>query len=283
MDENVRSIIEQELHAYGLAGAAAEPIREKGGVFVARVRTGDGPRILKAFEDLPSRREIGNYKLLASLGVPVLRIDGCTDRSLLMEDIEASPILRLGTESDIHDGDVIRALARWYRTLHERGEGYVRENGSGMYDEWDLFTSDGIDLLKVRLGKDFEVTLEDIKARFGDVRRRMDEAPKTLCYNDFYYTNMAVAKDKSHALMFDYNLLGKGCCINDIMNVTYWFTPEERELFISEYGGIDEELAALQREISPVITLISAVRRGIFPDWAKEAENELAALGSVRE
>ena len=33
---------------------------------------------------------------------------------------------------------------------------------------------------------------------------------RTLTYNDFYYTNMMVAKDKSSALMFDYNLLGKG-------------------------------------------------------------------------
>ena len=276
-------MISEELDRYGLSGADFELIREKCGVILARVRTESAPRILKVFDDEPSRREIGNYRILRGLGVPTLGVFGCTERSILMEDIEASDTLRLGREEDLHDPDLIRAIARWYRRLHSRGEEYVREQGFGMYDEWELFTLEGIDLLSRRLGEDFRDALEGVKARFGSIRARMDAAPKTLCYNDFYYTNLAVAKDKSRALMFDYNLLGKGCYINDIENVTYWFTPEERELFIKEYGGVDEGLVALQREISPVITLISAVRRGIFPDWAEEAGRELNSNFTERE
>ena len=283
MEENAVKLIEEELCRYGLPGAGFELVREKRGVILARVRADGAARILKAFEDEPSRREIENYRILHGLGVPTLSVFGCTERSILMEDIEASDTLRLGREEDLHDRSVIRAIARWYRTLHERGKEFVSAHGGGMYDEWDLFTPEGIDLLSRSLGDDLEEALEGIRARFGSIRARMDAAPKTLCYNDFYYTNMAVAKDKSHALMFDYNLLGKGCCINDIENVTYWFAPEERELFISEYGGIDAELLSLQREISPVITLISAVRRGIFPDWAEEAASELKSVFAERE
>ena len=37
----------------------------------------------------------------------------------------------------------------------------------------------------------------------------------TLTYNDFYYTNLAVLKDGTSAIMFDYNLLGKGYAYAD--------------------------------------------------------------------
>ena len=282
MDETLE-LIEGELKEYGLSGAPFELIRAQRGIAAARVFTDGGPLILKAFSDEPSRREIKNYRILNSIGVPTLRLEGATEKSLLMEDITASETIRLGCESDLHDKAVIEAIGRWYRLLHERGREYVRLHGAGMYDEWDLFTRENIDMLTGSLGCECKKPLRGFIERFDDIRDQLDSAPKTLCYNDFYYTNMAVAKDKSHALMFDYNLLGKGCCINDIENVTYWFTPEERELFISEYGGIDAELLSLQREISPVITLISAVRRGIFPDWAEEAASELKSVFAERE
>ena len=51
------------------------------------------------------------------------------------------------------------------------------------------------------------VLLEQNYAAINDLLRK---ARRTITYNDFYYTNMVVAKDKSSALMFDYNLLGKG-------------------------------------------------------------------------
>lgn len=277
MVHTVYSLTANELSAHGLPGARFKLIREKDGVVLARVFAEGAPLILKLFLDEPSRREIENYRVLASLGVPTLRVFGQTSRSILMEDIEASSALRLGREEDLHDPDVIRSLAKWYRLLHGRGEEYVRAHGAGMYDEWDLFTEESVDLLMNALGGECRKPLERLRARYPELRARMDAAPKTLCYNDFYYTNMAVSKDKSEALMFDYNYLGKGCPINDFTNVTYWFTEDEKALFLSEYGGMDMSLLELQETISPVIDLVSAVKRGIFPDWAEEAKRELIA------
>lgn len=274
-------LIRSELEACGLTGAKYELIRDKEGVIVARVFTGEGTRILKVFEDEPSRREIANYHILTELGVPTLKVFRMTERSILMEDIEASPVLRLGREEDLHDPEVIQALAKWYRLLHGRGEEYVMAHGAGMYDEWDLFTRENIGLLMNALGGECRKPLERLEGRYPELRARMDAAPKTLCYNDFYYTNLAVADDKSMALMFDYNYLGKGCPINDFTNVTYWFTEEEKTLFLSEYGGMDMSLIELQDTISPVIDLVSAVKRGIFPDWAEEARQRLIADGFV--
>lgn len=279
MVHTVYSLTANELSAHGLPGARFQLIREKDGVVLARVFAEGAPLILKLFLDEPSRREIENYRVLRALGVPTLRVFGQTSRSILMEDIEASPALRLGREEDLHDPDVIRSLAKWYRLLHGRGEEYVRAHGAGMYDEWDLFTEESVDLLMNALGGECRKPLERLKSRYPELRARMDAAPKTLCYNDFYYTNMAVSKDKSEALMFDYNYLGKGCPINDFTNVTYWFTEDEKALFLSEYGGMDMSLLELQETISPVIDLVSAVKRGIFPDWAEEAKQRLIADG----
>ncbi|MBR3383143.1 MAG: phosphotransferase [Clostridia bacterium] len=278
MEDKCNELIKTELAYHNLTGAEYELIRFKEGVAVARVKAGEGTLILKAFIDEPSRREIKNYRVLRALGVPTLKICGLSERSILMEDIGASEVLRLGREEDLHDPDVIVSLARWYRLLHERGRAYVSSHGFGMYDEWDMFTPENLEKLSRTLGEECARPLERLKASYPELRARIDGTPKTLCYNDFYYTNMAVAKDKSRALMYDYNLLGKGCYINDIMNVTYWFGDEERALFLSEYGGIDEELIELQKLISPVISLVSAAERGVFPDWAEEAREELIEL-----
>ena len=265
----------EELDKYGLEDAVVSVIREKDGVAVARVMAGERSYIIKLFDEGVSPREIENYRILASLGVPTLRLFGSGERSLLMEDIGASPVLRLGTEEDMNDPEVVRGLAKWYRTLHGRGEEYVRLHGRGMYDEWDLFTLENSGRIGERLGADCEKAVSEMKKRFTELRSRMDAAGKTLCYNDFYYTNMAVRRDGSAALMFDYNFLGKGCYINDVLNVTYWFSKENTELFLREYGGADAELMRLARRIAPVISLVSALQRGVFPAWAEEAKREL--------
>lgn len=264
-DEALRSKLEE----YGLSGASIRLIRYKDGVTVARVGLGDASYILKTFDDDDFAREIDNYRILASLGVPTLKLFGSRPRSILMEDISCSPVLRLGTNEDMNDPAVAAALAVWYRTLHERGEAYVRDHGSGMYDEWDMFTIENVLLISERLPECAEA-VRRLTDSFSSIRARMDAVPRTLCYNDFYYTNLAVKKDKSFAMMFDYNLLGKGCYANDILNVTYDMTPDIAALFLKEYGRYDEGLIELARRISPVISLVSAIKRGIFPDWAEE-------------
>ena len=267
--------IRQELKEYGHENAPFSLIREKEGVTVARVFLENGTAILKAFEKGVSAREIENYRILASLGIPTLKLMGSAPRSLLMEDIAASQELRLGTEEDLDDPEVIRALARWYRELHARGAEYVRLHGEGMYDEDDLFTRENVLMTGERLGISECPAFREIAESFDGIRAALDSAVKTLCYNDFYYTNLAVSRDKSRALMFDYNLLGKGSPENDVMNAAYWFSEENTALFLEEYGIVDRSMTELRHRIAPVISLISALQRGIFPDWAQEALEEL--------
>ena len=272
----MREDLLHELRGYGLSYSDVSLIRNKDGVTVARVHCGEKTAILKFFENEVFRREIENYDILQRCGIPTIAVLGKSNRSLLLEDLESSGSYRLGRESDFEDTDVIRAIAGWYKTLHASGAGYVRQHGRGMYEEWDCFIRENIAAVRDRFGLAGLRGLDLLEENFALIRGRMDEAPRTLTYNDFYYTNLAVRKDGSEALMFDYNMLGKGCYVSDIRNVICWFSEENKNLFLSVYGEPDRDLMLLDEICSPVISLCSAMNRGIFPDWAKEAADDLA-------
>lgn len=89
---------------------------------------------------------------------------------------------------------------------------------------------------------------------------------------------MIVKKDLSEALMFDYNLLGKGNFISDIHDVTYWFSQEHRDLFLSVYGEVEEDLKCLDKICAPIVSLYSAMKRESFPDWTREALEKLQEI-----
>ena len=272
------ALFREELEYYGLSGEGAGLIREKDGVIVARVPWKNGTAVLKCFEDEEFRREIRNYGILRGCGIPTIEVLGQSERSILLEDIDASDTWRLGAEEDFENPEVIRAIAKWYKTLHTNGMEYVRQHGAGMYEEWDCFTRENIEAIREKFSLQDSEGLKALADHYAELRKRMDAAPRTLTYNDFYYTNMVVRKDHTAAMMFDYNLLGKGNCITDLRNVTYWFSEENKREFFSVYGKPDREPELLDRITSPVITLCSAMKRDIFPDWAEEAVGDLAGL-----
>ena len=274
-------LLAEELRFYGLPPESASLIRSKDGVTVARVRTGEGTAILKCFENEAFRREITNYGILKECGIPTIRVLGKSGRSILLEDLASSDTWRLAQEEDLRSPSVIRAIAKWYRILHAQGRGYVKKHGAGMYEEWDLITPENIRAVREKFGLEGSSGLQEFTRRYEEIRGMMDSAPRTITYNDFYYTNLAVRKDLTQALMFDYNLLGKGICASDIRNVTCWFTDEGRDLFLSEYGEADRRLMLLDDICSPVVSLCSAMKRGIFPSWAKGAIRDLDGLPAL--
>ena len=270
--------LQEELKHYKISSDDVQIIREKDGVIVARVRFGDGTAVLKYFESEEFCREIDNYNILQECGIPTIAVLGKGACSILLEDIDESSIYRLGEASDFGNKKVIQALARWYKMLHTYGAPYVQQFGAGMYMEWDAFTLENISAIRDRFDLYNSSGIKAIQGSFNELKRRLLEAPLTLTYNDFYYTNMAVKKDESEALMFDYNLLGKGCYVSDIRNATYWFTEENKSLFLYEYGDVNHELMLIDEIVAPIITLNSAMSRNIFPDWAKEAIGDLEKI-----
>ena len=267
--------LKNELRFYGLDNHDVALISRKDGVVVVRVSGSNGTAILKYFENFEFRREIHNYEILQKCGIPTITVLGKSDCSILLEDINASDTYRLGAKQDLSNPAIIEAIATWYKILHTNGRQYVQEYGPGMYDEMDYFTIENIESIRNRFELTESLGLKAVIDNYEKLRDRIDSAPKTLTYNDFYYTNLVVRKDASEAIMFDYNLLGKGLYISDIRNVIYWFSEENKRTFFSVYGEIDEGLMVLDRIYSPIVTLYYAMKRDIFLGWAKEAIDDL--------
>ena len=189
--------------------------------------------------------------------------------------MNASPIVRPAIESDMSDVHVAERLAAWYRQLHSVGCSYVQQHGAAMYDESDLFTPENIAFVQQKTGTQRAPAWRLLEKNFDTIAALLSAAPRTLTYNDFYYTNMAVARDGSFALMFDYNLLGKGYAYADLRNVTSSLSKEAGRAFMEAYGSFDPAEKALDDVMNLVTGLVQACRRERFPAWARGMVDEI--------
>ena len=272
-------IIDDQLRQMGLCCDRFAVLQDKDGITVARVFCGEDSYILKSFQNPVHCREIENYHLLQSLHIPTIQVINETRSALLLEDLDCSPEWRLGRKEDMDDPRIAEKLAGWYRQLHQRGYDYAAEHADNLYDESDFFTLENIALIAGKTETENWVSWKLLQQHFHDITQRLAKVRKTLTYNDFYYTNLAVARDYSAALMFDYNLLGKGTAVSDLRNVTYPLSPAAKDAFLSAYGTLNQTEALLDDITAPVVTLYFACQRPKFPEWAKEAlcqiKNEL--------
>ena len=263
--------LQRELDKLNLRCDAPQVLQDKDGVTTARVTCDGASYVLKCFEKDEYRREIDNYRLLQSLQIPTMQVIASTDAALLLEDIDRSPVWRLGVEGDMDDLRVAEALAVWYRRLHEAGRAYVAAHGAGMYDEADYFTRENLALVRKKTGTQNAAVWTVLERDFDAIHHKLQATHRTLTYNDFYYTNLIVARNRSAAMMFDYNMLGKGIAYTDLHNVTWSLSDRAGEAFLSAYGGFDPQEAALDAVVSHMVTLYMACQRESFPSWARES------------
>ena len=144
-----------------------------------------------------------------------------------------------------------------------------------MYDEADFFTLENIASIKNKTETQDAPAWLLLEQNYTTISDLLRKARRTITYNDFYYTNMVVAKDKSSALMFDYNLLGKGYAYTDVRNVLSSLSEEAGKAFLDEYGMFDPVEKALDDVVSVVVTLYLACKRDVFPWWAQALLDEL--------
>ena len=262
--------LQKQLEQLNIPFTRIEPIRSKDGVTVARVFS-EGSHILKYFEKKEYAREIENYRILAALGVPTLKVTAATDCAILLEDAAVSPVFRLGEEEDLNDPQIAAQLAKWYKTLHQKGRDFVKDCGDALYAETDCITPENLALIKSATKTEHYPFWRLMEENSDLLRQKIHALNDTLTYNDFYFTNLIAAKDKSTAFMFDYNLLGRGYAYSDLRNVCWSLGEEARQAFMKEYGAFDPAEKAADEVISPIVTLYSACRRRSFPDWGNEA------------
>lgn len=269
------SIIHDELNNLGIACDSISILQDKNGVTVARIASNEKSYVVKCFQKDEHKREMENYRLLESLGIPTILVIASTDSALLLEDIDCSPTYRLGIEEDMSDPEVARRIAVWYKLLHSRGYGYVYQSGESMYDEADFFTLENIACIKEKTRTQDAPAWKFMEQNYAAINNLLRKARRTITYNDFYYTNMVVSKDKSSALMFDYNLLGKGYAYTDVRNVLSSLSEEAGKAFLDEYGEFDPVEKALDDVVSVVVTLYLVCLRKDFPWWAQTMLDEL--------
>lgn len=256
---------ESELRLMGFSFNSLSLIRQKDGVVVWRVAAGTESYVMKYFDKPEYRREIVNYDILQSLGIPTLKIIAHTDRSILMEDIERSTY-RLGTAEDMANPKIAGLVADWYKMLHKNGRGYA--NTHPLYDECDCLTLDNIRTIQEKTSTGELPVWRLIENHFDQIASIAVNLPRTLTYNDFHYTNLVVARDGTSALMFDYNMLGKGYVYADIRNICGHLGNEEaRSAFLSAYGDFDKNEVAVDDVASVLTALHIACQRKHFPGW----------------
>lgn len=268
-------MIAQQLNRLGVAGENLTILQNKDGITVARVAGEGYSYILKYFQNEAFRREIANYSRLSALGIPTVPVIASTDSAILLEDLDCSPVYRLGTLQDMSDAEIARRLATWYKRLHQSGYDYVKNHGTGLYDETDYFTLENIAVVKEKIGTQGAAAWRRLEQHYAAINAALHRVKQTIVYNDFFYTNMAVARDGSSALMFDYNLLGKGYAYADLRNVTSSLSKKAGEAFLEEYGSYDPVEAALDDVISVVCGLYMACQRKVFPNWAQNLLDEI--------
>jgi hypothetical protein len=258
-------LAETELDRMNIVYNSLSLMQDKDGVSVWKVETKHSSYVMKCFSKAEHRREIANYQALISLGVPTLKVIAQTDISIVLVDIQRSDY-RLGIAEDLNDPKIAVLVAIWYRKLHENGHKYANEHM--LYDECDCLTLDNISYIKEQTGTGDIQAWKVIEENFDNIKSIAFNQARTLTYNDFYYTNLAVARDECSALVFDYNLLGKGYVYADIRNVCSSLGEEAKAAFLSAYGDYDESEQIVDDVVCPLVTLHFACQRENFPSWA---------------
>ena len=259
-------------------------ISAKSGVYVYRCLFDGIPAVVKYFENEDDKREILNYRILAQHDIPTIKTPALGESAFVMEDITVSEHWRLGMAEDFKDADVTKALARWYFKLHENGSAVPELNT--LWFEFDDITEESLKTLIARFPEAGEL-FQFVLVRYEKLRELIYKPAFTLTYNDFYWSNFVVRKDKQAAMMFDYNLLGKGYRASDFRNVCWGLSEEAKTAFVDEYGRLyfekhgqtrteaEKEEERIDDVAAPIFSLLCAfLKKDSIPDWAKKPDSE---------
>ena len=268
----------------GLTISDAKLISGNRGNALCRVEHAGGSVILKQFGDPKAAVELEAYTLLASLGVPTLRVYGQTDRAILIEDLATSADWRLAREADIELQETGTAVAGWYRCLHDAGERLVSEGKvlpTFLTREVDALDARSIMLMGERLGLAGNPVWSLGAEHIEILKEAMRSFPRTLNYNDFHWTNLALSRRRPlRAVVFDYHLLGIGPAYCDVRNVKGSLDGSAAGAFVAAYGAYDERVEVLDAPLSVLSALLVASRLDELPRWAAELV-KIAASGEL--
>ncbi len=233
-------------------------------------------------ESTTASEEYRSYELLKQHNIPTLPVYAMkeTDEwcAILMEYLHRSDKWRVAHYKDTSDYDVGFAIGQWYKTLHENGTKVLQVSKANIFErEYDHLTKETILLTSDKLGLASYDVFHTVVQYIEDIKRKARTFNETLLYNDFSYENMAIKKDYSEAVMFDYHLMGKGYRYSDIRNVRSGLKDVAIEGFEKGYGDIQftEVERMVDDVLSPLYSMLVAAQRGSLPKWVKPIIKEV--------
>lgn len=233
--------------------------------------------ILKYFGNDEFRREIYYYSLFRNTSIQTINVLKFWEDAILLENMNNNSKCRLATQEDLLNKKIVVALAKWYKGLHNMGrEVLKRENNGITYSEINLLNNDELNILKEKIAyknENYWILLHEMIHKIYPYYLRN----QSITYNDFYFGNVIVSKDRNEAFMFDYNFVGKGLAYFDVANVLSGLDPKMHNVFLQAYGESNEFEKDINKVISPIIALIIAFKKDAFPYWAKVYLNRLVS------
>ena len=264
--------MEDELKKVGFAdGWVIHPIRNKFGIFVFRITKKNESYVGKYFgdEQIHGRQEINHYQMLNALGVPTLKVITHTDCLLLLEDVSTSNYYRLGVECDMSDVRVVRLIGSWFNQLHTRGKTYDGLSKINLLENVeDELSHTKIKVAIEKSGTGNNPIWDMLMKNIEEIKRAYFRLCNTITYNDFWWDNLAVAKDFSAAIMFDYNCVYRKYSYVDVRHVLSILSEEASTAFIEGYGEYDAAEKVFEDIYRPVSGLIEAYNMDVLPPWA---------------
>jgi len=245
-----------------------------------RLACGTRSFVLKWFADpMQAGVEMGAYALLTQLGVPTLQVYGSATNMLLLEDLAASPTWRLATNADVEHAATGTAVATWHRVLHAAGRPFLADSQS--IPGWLRREVDTVDAMSIqqtgeRLGiatyPGWRLASEQIRLLQSEIHA----IPTTLVYNDFHWTNLAMARHEPlRTIVYDYHLMGIGMPYSDYRNASGALGALAQSAFQATYGKVDEREALLDAPMAILHGLQVAAERPQLPGWATALVEEV--------
>ena len=252
-------------------GWLIQPIQDKFGISVFHIVKNNESYVGKYYSDeqIHGRREINHYTMLNEIGVPTLNVVAHTDCLLLLEDISASDLYRLGTEDDMSEIRVAHLVGKWVNLLHVKGRNYKGLLDLPLLDN----INNELDIEKIynaiqKSGTEDNPFWSALIENIENIKRNYLQLCNTVTYNDFWWDNLAVSKNYTSVIPFDYNCVYRKYAYADIRHILSVLSDEAGTAFLEAYGDYDENEKAFEDLYWSSTGIIAALNMDELPSWA---------------
>jgi len=157
----------------------------------------------------------------------------------------------------VSDCAIARLIAGWFRQLHARGRSYDGLARLSLLDDLSELNRKNIKRAMRETNSRGNPVWAAVMERLDGIKATHARLCNTITYNDFWWDNMAVARDGSSALMFDYNCVTRGLAYSDVRHVLSVLSREAGTAFLEAYGDVSAEEKALEDVLFPLTGLLS--------------------------